>query len=99
MECLQKSTQQLPFLWHRANKTPEFHQSTPGNREFAFGRDAIFRVRLPVQTVDATPSKTLLRQHFPGGMDLFAWSRSKPSQGSVPADLNLASDFSFCYHG
>jgi len=28
---------------------------------------------------------------------LFGCTRSKPSQGSVPAGLTLASDFSFCF--
>src|SRR5271154_5573335 len=29
---------------------------------------------------------------------LFGCTRSKPSQGSVPTDLTLASDFSLCFH-
>src|ERR1700733_620187 len=28
---------------------------------------------------------------------LFGWGRSKPNHGSVPADLTVASDFSFCF--
>jgi hypothetical protein len=56
------------------------------------------RLALPTQPVDATPSKALLRHCFPGRTDLSAFSRSKPSQDIVSADLTLASDFSFCYH-
>jgi hypothetical protein len=37
--------------------------------------------------VDATPSKQLIRQYFPWRTDLFGCIQSKPSQGSVPADL------------
>jgi hypothetical protein len=45
------------------------------------------RLAVPVQTVDATPSNQLIRQYFPRRTDLFGCTRSKPSQGSVPADL------------
>jgi len=43
------------------------------------------RFALPVQTVDATLSNPLIRQSFPGRSGLFGCTRSKPSQGSVPA--------------
>src|SRR5882724_12318421 len=46
-----------------------------------------FRVALPAQPVDATPSNQLIRQYFPWRTDLFGCTRSKPSQGSVPTDL------------
>src|SRR5712692_6027022 len=46
-----------------------------------------FRLMLPAQPVDATPSNQLIRQYFPWRTDLFGCTRSKPSQGSVPADL------------
>src|SRR5208283_1193879 len=58
-------------------------------------RDPLYRFALPAQPVDATPSNALIRQCFPGRSDLFACIRSKPSQGSVPADLTLASDLAF----
>src|SRR6266436_1443486 len=54
--------------------------------------------RLPAQPVDATPSNALIRQCFPGRSDLFGCPRSKPSQGSVPADLTLASDLAFVFN-
>src|SRR3981189_2594238 len=53
---------------------------------------------LPAQPVDATPSNALIRQCFPGRSDLFGCPRSKPSQGSVPADLTLASDLAFVFN-
>src|SRR6266700_5810227 len=53
---------------------------------------------LPAQRVDATPSNALIRQYFPGRSDLFGCPRSKPSQGSVPADLTLASDLAFVFN-
>jgi hypothetical protein len=40
--------------------------------------------RVPVQTVDATPSNALIRERFPGRTLLFGRTQSKPSQGSVP---------------
>jgi hypothetical protein len=43
----------------------------------------------------ATSSNTSIRQCFPGRRDLFGCPRPKPSQGSVPADLTLASDLAF----
>src|SRR6266850_2595679 len=52
---------------------------------------------MPAQPVDATPSNALIRQCFPGRSDLFGCPRSKPSQGSVPADLTLASDLAFVF--
>ena len=45
--------------------------------------------------VDATPSTALIRQRFPGRRDLFGCSPSKPSQGSVLADLTLERDLAF----
>jgi hypothetical protein len=57
-----------------------------------------FWLALPAQTVDATPSNALIRECFPGRTHLFGRTRSKPSQGSVPADLTLASGFSLCFH-
>jgi len=56
------------------------------------------RLTLPAQAVDATPSNTLIRQGFPGRSNLFGCPRSKPSQGSVPADLTLASDLAFVFN-
>src|SRR6266850_5591034 len=53
---------------------------------------------MPAQPVDATPSNALIRQCFPGRSDLFGCPRSKPSQGSVPADLTLASDLAFVFN-
>jgi hypothetical protein len=47
---------------------------------------AVVAIALPAQTVDATPSNQLIRQYFPWGTDPFSCTRSKPSQGSVPAD-------------
>jgi hypothetical protein len=43
--------------------------------------------QMPAQPVDATPSNRLIRQYFPWKTDLFGCTRSKPSQGRVPADL------------
>src|SRR6266850_1401964 len=53
---------------------------------------------MPAQTVDATPSNALIRQCFPGRSNLFGCPRSKPSQGSVPADLTLASGLAFVFN-
>src|SRR6266852_7999981 len=53
---------------------------------------------MPAQPVDATPSNALIRQCFPGRSALFGCPRSKPSQGSVPADLTLASDLAFVFN-
>jgi hypothetical protein len=55
------------------------------------------RLTLPVQTIDATPSNALIRHCFPMSIDLFGSTRSKPSQGSAPADLTLASDLAFVF--
>jgi len=41
----------------------------------------------------------LIRQHFPRATDPFGIARSKPSQGGVPTDRTLASDFSVCFQG
>src|SRR6266404_7811434 len=56
------------------------------------------RLTLPAQPVDATPSNALIRQCFRGRSDLFGCPRSKPSQGSVPADLTLACDLAFVFN-
>src|SRR5229473_3586795 len=53
---------------------------------------------MPAQPVGATPSNALIRQCFPGRSDLFGCTRSKPSQGSVPADLTLATDLAFVFN-
>jgi hypothetical protein len=45
------------------------------------------RLVLPAQPVDATPSNALLRQCSPGRTHLFDCTRSRPSLGSVLADL------------
>lgn len=47
--------------------------------------------------VDATPCNALIRQCFPRRSDLFGRTWSKPCQGSVPADLTLASDLAFVF--
>src|SRR5580692_10327290 len=52
---------------------------------------------MPAQPVDATPSSALIRQCFHRENHLFGCTRSKPSQGSVPTGVALASDFSFCF--
>jgi hypothetical protein len=59
---------------------------------------ALVRQSVPAQPVDATPSNALIRQCFPGRSDLFGCPRSKPSQGSVPTDLTLASDLAFVFN-
>ena len=56
------------------------------------------RKTVPVQPVDATPSNALIRQCFLRRSDLFGRPRSKPSQGSVPADLTLASGLAFVFN-
>src|SRR5580704_5958592 len=43
------------------------------------------RLSVPAQPVVATPFNTLIRQSLPGRSSLFSCTRSKPSQGSVPA--------------
>jgi len=40
----------------------------------------------------------LIRQCFPGRSDLFGSTGSKPSPGSVPADLTPASDLAFVFN-
>src|SRR6266850_5894720 len=67
-------------------------------RRSGFGTIPLVRFPLPAQPVDATPSNALIRQCFPGRSDLFGCPRSKPSQGSVPADLTLASDLAFVFN-
>jgi hypothetical protein len=49
---------------------------------------------LPAQLVDATLSNRLVQQHFPERTDLSDCTPSEPSQGSVPFDSTLVSDFS-----
>ncbi len=61
--------------------------------------DQLVRLALRAQRVDATPSNALIRQCFPGRRDLFGCPQSRPSQGSAPADLTLASDFAFVFNG
>jgi len=56
------------------------------------------RKHLPAQPVDATRSNVLIRQRFPERSDLFVCTRSKPSQGSVPADLTPSSDLAFVFN-
>src|SRR6267143_4881568 len=58
----------------------------------------LFRLRLPAQPVDATPSNQLIRQYFPWRTDLFGCTRSKPSQGSVPADLTWRAILAFVFN-
>jgi hypothetical protein len=58
----------------------------------------LYRLGLPAQPVDATPSNALIRQCFPGRSDLLGCTRSKPSQGGVPADLTLESDLAFVFN-
>src|SRR5713226_1775465 len=53
---------------------------------------------LPAQPVDATPSNQLIRQYFPWRTDLFGCTRSKPSQGSVPADLTWRAILAFVFN-
>src|SRR5712692_130577 len=53
----------------------------------AVGDNPLGRLTLPAQPVDATPSNQLIRRYFPRRTDLSDCTRSKPSQGGVPADL------------
>ena len=53
---------------------------------------------MPAQPVDATPSSQLIRHYFPCRIDLFGCTRSKPSQGSVPADLNQRAILAFVFN-
>jgi hypothetical protein len=69
-----------------------------GDRPVGGYWDALVRFAVPAQPVDATPSNALIRQCFPRRSVLFCWTRSKPSQGSVPADLTLASDLAFVFN-
>jgi hypothetical protein len=48
---------------------------------------------VPAQPVDATFSNSLIRQYFPERTDLPGFTQSEPSQGSVPFDSTLVSDF------
>src|SRR5229473_5739444 len=59
---------------------------------------SLLRLALPAQTVDATPSNQLIRQYFPWRTDLFGCTRSKPSQGSVPADLTWRAILAFVFN-
>src|SRR5258708_28152047 len=71
------------------------------NERFNFGywhSKPLVRLALPAQPVDATPSNALIRQCFPGRSDPFGCTLSKPSQGSVPADLTLANDLAFVFN-
>jgi hypothetical protein len=58
------------------------------------GESTLVRFALPAQPVDATLSIRLIQQHFPRRTDLSGYTPSEPSQGSVPFDLTLVSDFS-----
>src|SRR6266481_3739649 len=58
----------------------------------------LFRFPVPAQPVDATPSNQLIRQYFPWRTDLFGCTRSKPSQGSVPADLTWRAILAFVFN-
>jgi hypothetical protein len=51
---------------------------------------------LPAHPVDATPSNQLIHKCSPEESMCLA-DVAKPSQGKVPADLTLASAFSFCF--
>ena len=53
---------------------------------------------VPAQPVDATPSNALIRLCFPGGSDLFGYTRPKPGQRSVPACLTQTSDLAFVFN-
>jgi hypothetical protein len=55
---------------------------------------SVFWLALPAQPVDATLSNSLIQQHFPERTDLLGRTQSEPSQGSVPFDSTLVSDFS-----
>jgi hypothetical protein len=61
-------------------------------------RGRSMRQIVPAQPVDATPSNALIRPCFPERARLFGCTRSNPSQGSVPADLTLASDLAFVFN-
>jgi hypothetical protein len=56
------------------------------------------RFVVPAQTVDATPFNALIRQCFPRRSELFVCTLSKPSQGSLPTELTLASDLAFVFN-
>ena len=58
----------------------------------------LVRFVLPAQPVDATPSNQLIRQYFPWRTDLFGCTRSKPRQGSVPADLTWRAILAFVFN-
>jgi len=51
----------------------------------------------PAQPVGATPSNQLIRRYFPRRTDLSGCARSKPSQGSVPADLTQRASLAFVF--
>jgi hypothetical protein len=55
------------------------------------------RLIVPAQPVDATPSTALVRHCVRGGNHPLGCIRLRLSQGSVPAGLTLASDFSSCF--
>ena len=71
---------------HRFVDLKGFSQQVPGESGYRTLRPLV-RFPLSPQPVDATPSNELIRHYFPWGTDLFGFTRSKPSQGSVPADL------------
>jgi hypothetical protein len=47
----------------------------------AFFSISSFREGLPVQPVDATPSRALIWQYFPSGINLYGGIQSEPIQG------------------
>ena len=55
----------------------------------------LFRLPLPVQTVDATPSNQLIRQYFPKRIVLYGKTQSEPKQGSVLFESTLANEIGF----
>ena len=94
------TVQKLESRWHNlASVRVLIVDEASGNRESPLPLKAFFRFALPAQPVDATPSNALIRQSFSGRSDRFGCARSNPSQGSVPADLTLASDLAFVFKG
>jgi hypothetical protein len=51
---------------------------------------------MPAQSVDATLSNQLIHKMLTLKKSICLADVAKPSQGKVPADLTLASAFSFC---
>jgi hypothetical protein len=80
---LRLSLRRTQLLLSRVTVHMKWNFTFPANAASSTGR---------CNTIQCIDSTMLARENH-----LFGCTRSKPSQGSVPAGLTLMSDFSFCF--